>query len=217
TAWNYPPKDPARPSPSPPPSPTVASTLAAGPSINDLDLLDAADSDEERLIESYRRQRLSEMRKEAKSSRRFGSIFPISRDDYTREVTEASKAPEPDEDEKEEDDPHAVIHASRLSLLWETSASKTILIDTCLLSSCTETELEVLLMATNMIDPRKAVSTDVPAERQTDGDEGTEDEDRGSPSKGRGNGRGKTVNQRTTSIRTGAIGKGDDSDSDFDL
>jgi len=72
-------------------------------------------------------------------------------------------------------------------------------------------------MATNMIDPQKAVSSDVPAERQIDGDEGREDEDHGSPLKGGGNGRGKTANQRTTSIRTGAIGKGNDSDSDFDL
>jgi len=243
----------------------VGSTLAAGPSINDLDLLDAADSDEERLIESYRRQRLSEMRKEAKSSRRFGSIFPISRDDYTREVTEASKAPEPDEDEKEEDDPHAgtgVIcflyqdggepASVRLEAQLQIIAARypRVKVVSIVGNKCIENypdrhlptlflyrngvlrrqfvaygkdrerpveELEVLLMATNMIDPRKAVSTDVPAERQIDGDEGTEDEDRGSPLKGGGNGRGKTVNQRTTSIRMGAIGKGDDSDSDFDL
>lgn len=100
-----PPKVEAPPSPSPPPSPTLASVLHSSRP-EDIDELDdlAADSDEERMIDSFRRQRLAEIAKEGKASRRFGEVIPISREDYTREVTEASRAPEPDEDEKNPDD-----------------------------------------------------------------------------------------------------------------
>jgi len=42
-----------------------------------------------RLAEKFRRHRLEEI-KRAKDSR-FGRVYPIGRDDYTREVTEASK------------------------------------------------------------------------------------------------------------------------------
>lgn len=99
-----PPKPKAPKTPSPPASPTLASALAHGsPTLDELDLLadeGAADSDEERLIHKYRRQRLNEMRKEAKATRRFGDVLPIGRDDYTREITEASKAEESDEEDK---------------------------------------------------------------------------------------------------------------------
>lgn len=100
------PPKPKRPkTPSPPASPTLATALAQGsPTLDELDLLadeGAADSDEERLIDKYKRQRLNEMKKEAKANRRrFGSVIPISRADYTREVTETSKAEESDEEEK---------------------------------------------------------------------------------------------------------------------
>ncbi len=60
-----------------------------------------ADSEEERVIESYKRQRIEEMKKESMRSRRFGSVIPIGRAEYTREVTEASEEPEPDEEEKD--------------------------------------------------------------------------------------------------------------------
>lgn len=40
------------------------------------------------------------MKKENKSKKRFGDILPIGREDYTREVTEASKGAESDEEEK---------------------------------------------------------------------------------------------------------------------
>jgi hypothetical protein len=90
--------------PSPPPSPTLASALATGsPTLDELDLLadeGAADSDEERLIEKYKRQRLLDMRKDERATRRFGEVYPIGREDYTREVTEGSKAEESDEDSK---------------------------------------------------------------------------------------------------------------------
>jgi hypothetical protein len=50
---------------------------------------DTNDDEVERLVEKIRRQRLEEIKK-AESSR-FGHVYPIGRDDYTREVTEASK------------------------------------------------------------------------------------------------------------------------------
>ncbi|KZT44222.1 thioredoxin-like protein [Sistotremastrum suecicum HHB10207 ss-3] len=77
--------------PSPPPSPSLSEQLDE----LDLDELkdkeeDANNSDSERLIASYRRRKLAELRQE-QSKARFGRIYPIGRDDYTREVTEASK------------------------------------------------------------------------------------------------------------------------------
>lgn len=40
------------------------------------------------MIEMYRRQRVAQLKKEEHS--RFGRVYPIGREDYTREVTEAS-------------------------------------------------------------------------------------------------------------------------------
>jgi len=45
---------------------------------------------------AYKEKRLKEMRGEQKTHR-FGDVLPISRDDYTREVTEASKIDGPGE------------------------------------------------------------------------------------------------------------------------
>jgi len=50
---------------------------------------DANDDVLERLAEKFRRQQLEEIKKA--ESARFGRVYPIGRDDYTREVTEASK------------------------------------------------------------------------------------------------------------------------------
>jgi hypothetical protein len=61
---------------------------------------DAVDEDTERHIEAYRRRRLQQEREEQRKAR-FGRIYPISREDYTREVTDASRVNEED-DEKEE-------------------------------------------------------------------------------------------------------------------
>jgi hypothetical protein len=47
------------------------------------------------MIESYRQQRLKEMKKEQVLAR-FGSVQPIGRDGYSREVTDASKVDEDD-------------------------------------------------------------------------------------------------------------------------
>ena len=44
-------------------------------------------------IESYRRARLAEMNLERRRAR-FGRVYPIGREDYTREVTDASKVDE---------------------------------------------------------------------------------------------------------------------------
>ena len=54
---------------------------------------DAADSDTERMIEAYRRKRLADISRETKRAR-FGEVAPIGRDDYKREVTEASEVNE---------------------------------------------------------------------------------------------------------------------------
>lgn len=51
---------------------------------------DAIDSDTERMIASYRRQRLAELQS-AERTAEFGEVYPIGREDYTREVTDASK------------------------------------------------------------------------------------------------------------------------------
>lgn len=60
---------------------------------------DAGDDEMERVVETYRRQRVTEMLEENKKAR-FGRVYPIGREDYTKEVTDASLIDEPD-DEKE--------------------------------------------------------------------------------------------------------------------
>ena len=54
---------------------------------------DTNDDDLGRLAEKFRRHRLEEIKKTENS--RFGRVYPIGRDDYTREVTEASKVTTP--------------------------------------------------------------------------------------------------------------------------
>lgn len=50
---------------------------------------DAKDDETARMIEHIRRERLREVQRLEKA--RFGRVYPIGRDDYTREVTESSK------------------------------------------------------------------------------------------------------------------------------
>jgi len=95
-----PPKDPPPPSPSPPPSPTLEEVL------NEFDLAelrelgeDAPDADTERFIGKYRRQRIANDKKDQRRAR-FGRVYPIGRDDYTREVTEASNLDEDGDDDR---------------------------------------------------------------------------------------------------------------------
>ncbi|KDE06786.1 hypothetical protein MVLG_02982 [Microbotryum lychnidis-dioicae p1A1 Lamole] len=76
-------------SPSPPPAPT-------SPSLSDVDDLDELDIDRDDslsrdVVEKYRAERMAKM-KVAEQRRKFGRVYPIGKVDYTREVTEASKA-----------------------------------------------------------------------------------------------------------------------------
>ncbi|TXT13598.1 hypothetical protein VHUM_00965 [Vanrija humicola] len=91
-----PPKPPSRP-PSPDiPHITHADAVRAIASTADADQLgnllegDNIDSDDERMFEDYRRRRIAEMRAEEKRGR-FGSLEPLAREDFVREVTEGSK------------------------------------------------------------------------------------------------------------------------------
>jgi len=59
-----------------------------------LELEEEAKNDEtERRIRKYYEQRLEEQKRQT-SRARFGRVYPIGRDDYTREVTDASKVNE---------------------------------------------------------------------------------------------------------------------------
>jgi hypothetical protein len=53
----------------------------------------ARDDETERFILAHRQKRLQELR-ELEKKAKFGRIYPISREDYTREVTEASNIDE---------------------------------------------------------------------------------------------------------------------------
>lgn len=57
----------------------------------DLDELDALeDEEDEDFLESYKQKRLAEMRKLA-SNEKFGSVYPVSKPEWKKEVTDASK------------------------------------------------------------------------------------------------------------------------------
>ncbi|KAF8158730.1 thioredoxin-like protein [Pholiota molesta] len=58
---------------------------------------DAQDDETERLIALHRKKRLQEEKRD-QARARFGRVYPIGREDYTREVTEASKVNEEDDD-----------------------------------------------------------------------------------------------------------------------
>ncbi|KAG1743189.1 thioredoxin-like protein [Suillus paluster] len=96
-----PPKETTPPTPSPPSSPKLQDVLddLTPEELRELGE-EVTDDDLERSVDSYRRQRLAEDRLQQKRAR-FGRVYPIGRDDYTREVTEASKINEEgDEEEK---------------------------------------------------------------------------------------------------------------------
>ncbi|KAG5339721.1 hypothetical protein C0989_003971 [Termitomyces sp. Mn162] len=92
-------REPTPPSPSPPPSPTFDDLLNdfTPSELRELSE-DARDDETERAIAAYRLQRLAEDRKADKRAR-FGRVYPIGRDNYTREVTEASNISEDDDEE----------------------------------------------------------------------------------------------------------------------
>lgn len=94
-----PPKPPSRsPSPELPTASELRSSALKQATVSDLDLQleGQLDDEEEKLLEKIRHQRMSQLRAETKKAR-FGRVYPISRPDYTREVTEASKI-DPDAD-----------------------------------------------------------------------------------------------------------------------
>ena len=91
-----PPKPEAPRTPSPPPPPTLDELDLTQDELREL-AEDAPDDDEGRVLESYRRARLAEMQREVRRAR-FGRVYPIGRDDYQREVTDASKEDEEGEE-----------------------------------------------------------------------------------------------------------------------
>ncbi|THH31526.1 hypothetical protein EUX98_g2660 [Antrodiella citrinella] len=94
-----PPREAPPPSPSPPPPPTLQDTLE-GLTLDELKELgeDAGDDDVERIVEQFRQQRLAQLDK--LKDARFGRVYPIGRDDYTREVTDASAIDQDEEENK---------------------------------------------------------------------------------------------------------------------
>jgi hypothetical protein len=118
-----PPKPPSR-SPSPDiPHITHADAVGAIAATADhqqLSLLlesDNLDSDDEAMFEEYRKKRMNEMRREEKRGR-YGSLMPLGREDFVREVTEGSKQlregeEEVDEQEEGDDDEEATGSTSR--------------------------------------------------------------------------------------------------------
>lgn len=82
--------EPTPPSPSPPSSPTLDDLLDdfTPKELQEISE-DAHDDEAQRVIAEYRRQRIAEMQRDLKKAR-FGRVYPIGREDYTREVTEAS-------------------------------------------------------------------------------------------------------------------------------
>ncbi|KAI0692202.1 thioredoxin-like protein [Cytidiella melzeri] len=85
-----PPRESTPPSPSPPPSPSLKEKLDQLSHDELKDLADDIDDDEtERMVEQLRRQKLREL--QSLQTAKFGRVYPIGREDYTREVTDASK------------------------------------------------------------------------------------------------------------------------------
>ena len=88
-----PPRPPTPRTPSPPPSPTLEEKYAKYSAAELRELAaEAPDDETERILELLRRRRLQEARKMQEA--RFGRVYPISREDYTREVTDESRVNE---------------------------------------------------------------------------------------------------------------------------
>ncbi|KAK7018563.1 Phosducin domain-containing protein [Favolaschia claudopus] len=99
--------------PTPPPSPTLSDLLEDSDYTKAelRELAEDAGDDEAESINEFARRREAEERREGKLAR-FGRVYPIGREDYTREVTEASAVNEPgvsgsrsaDDDEESDSD-----------------------------------------------------------------------------------------------------------------
>lgn len=109
-----PPKPPSRsPSPELPSEAEQRQTRLDNATLDHIDIALEQDGlagdkgeEQERILLRLRQQRLQALAKENKRGR-FGRVYPISRPDYTREVTDASKANpdgDADDDAEEEDD-----------------------------------------------------------------------------------------------------------------
>lgn len=95
-----PPRETTPPTQSPPASPTLHETLKdltadelreLGEEVTDEDLL--------RTVDAFHRQQLADERRAVKRAR-FGRVYPIGREDYTKEVTEASNINEENDEEE---------------------------------------------------------------------------------------------------------------------
>ncbi|KAG9318228.1 thioredoxin-like protein [Chiua virens] len=95
-----PPREPPPTTPSPPSSPRLQEALQdlTADELRELED-DIEDDDLKRTVDVFRRQRLVDEQKIIKRAR-FGRVYPIGRDDYTREVTEASKINEEDDQDE---------------------------------------------------------------------------------------------------------------------
>ncbi|KAM0746291.1 thioredoxin-like protein [Meredithblackwellia eburnea MCA 4105] len=89
------------PKPEEPRTPSPEPTRSPSPSLSDIDDLDLTVDDalSREVLEKYRAERMREVRVK-EDNRKFGRVFPISKVDYTREVTEASEKDLEGEDEK---------------------------------------------------------------------------------------------------------------------
>ncbi|KIR26674.1 GTPase inhibitor [Cryptococcus deuterogattii 99/473] len=84
---------------------------------------DNLDSDDERMFEEYKRKRLHEMKKEEKKGR-YGSMEPLAREDFVREVTEGSKVdPNGEQTEDQVDSSHSVPLSQHLRPLLNQAAA----------------------------------------------------------------------------------------------
>ncbi|KAF9228692.1 thioredoxin-like protein [Gyrodon lividus] len=92
-----PPRATTPPIPSPPGSPQLHESLSDF-SPDELRELgeEVTNDDLQRTVDAFRHQQLVQEQKEVKHAR-FGRVYPIGREDYTREVTEASKVNEEDD------------------------------------------------------------------------------------------------------------------------
>ena len=92
-----PPKPPSRsPSPEPPSAAEQREEQRKRATVTDLDEeLEEASDEEEHILQRLRADRMRELAASQRSAR-FGRVYPISRPDYTREVTEASREQNPD-------------------------------------------------------------------------------------------------------------------------
>jgi len=93
-----PPLEPKERTPSPPPSPTFDDIINSS-TISELKRLQDSikGDDEERKLDAQLRRRIQQAKNEDHAAR-FGRVYPIGREDYTREVTDASRTDAEDDD-----------------------------------------------------------------------------------------------------------------------